>query len=158
QPAGAKTADGRLWFPTQDGVVTIDPSRITRRSALPSIVVEQVASHGIRIESDESTPIRIAPSERDLQIDYTAPTFLEPNNVRFRYRLEKYDAEWVDAGNRRTAFYTKLPPGTYTFLVEATTEGGVWETASAPVVLSVAAQFYETAVAKLLLILLVGAM
>ena len=61
-----------------------------------------------------------------MQIEYTALTFLEPSNVRFRYRLDPYDADWVDVGNRRTAFYTKVPPGRYTFVVEASDAAGGW--------------------------------
>ena len=125
QPAGAKGRDGRLWFPTQDGVVVVDPAKVRREPLPPPLVVEQVVvSQGpLRPERDSIT---LAPDQRDLQIQYTALTFLEPANVRFRYRLDNYDAGWVDAGNRRTAFYTKVPPGRYTFRVEANDPAGGW--------------------------------
>ena len=73
-----------------------------------------------------ATRSRSRRDQRDLQIEYTALTFLEPANVRFRYRLDPYDASWVDVGNRRTAFYTKVPPGRYTFRVEASDAAGGW--------------------------------
>ena len=125
QPAGAKGLDGRLWFPTQDGVVVVDPSKVRREQLAPPLVVEQVVARGgaLRPERDSIT---LRPNERDVQIEYTALTFLEPSNVRFRYRLDPYDADWVDVGNRRTAFYTKVPPGRYTFVVEASDAAGGW--------------------------------
>ncbi|HEV8125592.1 MAG TPA: two-component regulator propeller domain-containing protein, partial [Gemmatimonadales bacterium] len=115
QPAGAKTKDGRLWFPTQDGIVGVDPSRVTQGREPPPVTVEQVTSNGRVLSAD--TSIALSPKERDLEITYTALTFVEPGNVRFRYRLEPYDPDWVDAGSRRTAFYTRVPPGHYTFKV-----------------------------------------
>ena len=125
QPAGAKTRDGRLWFPTQDGVVVVDPADVRRDHIAPPLVVERVVagSGSLRPRKDS---VELSPSERTLQIEYTALTFLEPMNVRFRYRLEPYDTAWVDVGNRRTAFYTKVPPGRYSFIVEASDAAGGW--------------------------------
>jgi signal transduction histidine kinase/ligand-binding sensor domain-containing protein/CheY-like chemotaxis protein len=125
QPAGAKGPDGRLWFPTQDGVVVVDPARVRRERLTPPLVVEQIVARG-EARRPEHDSIALRPDERDVQIEYTALTFLEPNNVRFRYRLDPYDASWVDVGNRRTAFYTKVPPGRYTFVVEASDAAGGW--------------------------------
>ena len=98
QPAGAKTRDGRLWFPTQDGIVGVDPSRVTQGGEPPPVTVEQVTSRGRVLSADTST-LALSPTERDLEITYTALTFVEPGNVRFRYRLEPYDPDWVDAGS-----------------------------------------------------------
>jgi len=125
QPAGAKGLDGRLWFPTQDGVVVVDPAKVRRDEGAPPLVVEQVAAGGSAL-LPEGDSIALRPDQRDVQIEYTALTFLEPTNVRFRYRLDPYDADWVDVGNRRTAFYTKVPPGRYTFRVEASDAAGGW--------------------------------
>ena len=125
QPAGAKTRDGRLWFPTQDGVVVVDPAKVRRDRLAPTVVVERVAAGGASLRPRRDS-VELGPSERTLQIEYTALTFLEPMNVRFRYRLEPYDTAWVDVGNRRTAFYTKVPPGRYTFVIEASDAAGGW--------------------------------
>ncbi|HXW97423.1 MAG TPA: two-component regulator propeller domain-containing protein, partial [Gemmatimonadales bacterium] len=160
QPAGAKTSDGRLWFPTQDGIVGVDPSRVTQGREPPPVTVEQITSHGRVLEADTSQ-VTVSPAERDLEITYTALTFVEPGNVRFRYRLDPYDANWVDAGNRRTAFYTRVPPGHYTFRVAASQDGDRWTPAVATLQLSVAPLFRETVIAKLLLglaIVLLGAL
>ena len=125
QPAGAKGADGRLWFPTQDGVVAVDPADVGRERVAPPLVVERVRAGGETLRPEQGS-IRLRPNQRNVQIEYTALTFVEPTNVRFRYRLDSYDTAWVDAGNRRTAFYTKVPPGRYSFVVEASDVAGGW--------------------------------
>ncbi len=157
QPAGAKTSDGRLWFPTQDGIVGVDPSRVTQGREPPPVTVEQVTSRG-RVLSADSSRLTLSPAERDLEITYTALTFVEPGNVRFRYRLDPYDKDWVDAGSRRTAFYTRVPPGHYIFKVVASQGGDRWTPVQATVQLSVAPLFRETAAAKLLLVFAIALM
>lgn len=156
-PAGATGRDGRLWFPTQDGVVVVDPSRIQAEPGPPPLVVERLASGGQRLPLDHDSAM-VQPSQRDFEVDYTALTFLEPANVRFRYRLEGYDAGWVDAGNRRTAFYTKVPPGRYAFRLQATGTGGDWYEPGIAVDVHVIPQFWETTLFRLgaLLALLVA--
>ena len=72
-----------------------------------------------RKELPATANLKVAPHPRDLQIDYTSPTFLIPQRVKFRYRLDGYDRDWHDAGTRRQAFYTDLPPGKYSFRVIA---------------------------------------
>ncbi len=143
QPAGIKGRDGRLWFPTQDGVVVVDPKHLLRNQVPPPVVIEHVMAG-----SDSTRPgadaIEIAAGQRDLQIDYTALSFMAPENVRFRYRLEGYNTDWVDAGNRRSAFYTNVPPGRYAFHVIASNNDGVWNEQGAAVALHLAPHFYET--------------
>jgi len=143
QPAGAKGLDGRLWFPTQDGVVVVDPAKVRRDRVTPPLVVEQVVAHGEALRPERDS-VALRPNERDLQIEYTALTFLEPNNVRFRYRLDPYDAGWVDVGNRRTAFYTKVPPGRYTFVVEASDAAGGWYEPGTRLAVQVLPRAWET--------------
>ncbi len=142
-PAGIKAHDGRLWFATQDGAVVIDPAKLRRNEVPPPVVIEQVVAEGRSVRAG-SLPIELAAGERDLQIDYTALSFIAPENMRFRYRLEGYDRDWVEAGNRRSAFYTKVPPGRYTFRVNASNNDGVWNEEGAALALSVATHFYET--------------
>lgn len=81
---------------------------------------------------------------RDLQIAYTAPTFVAPQKVRFRYRLEGHDADWVEADNRRVAFYNDLPPATYRFHVIASNHDGIWSESGAEMAFSIAPAWYET--------------
>ena len=141
--AGTRTKDGRLWFPTQDGVAIVDPRIVTARRVTPPVVVERiVAGDSEIIPSDE--PIEVGVTGRNLTIEYTALSLLEPKNLRFRYRLEPYDADWVDAANRRVAFYTRVPPGSYTFRVQAASPDAEFGSSSGELPLSLAFQPWET--------------
>jgi signal transduction histidine kinase/DNA-binding response OmpR family regulator len=150
-PAGIAASDGRLWFPTQDGAAVVDPTHLAGNLAPPPVVVERLASGTAHFRPD-SQAVRLAADQRDLQIDYTALSFVAPKNVRFRYRLEGYQEAWVQAGNRRTAFYTNIPPGDYTFHVIAANEEGIWNEAGATMAFAVAPYFHETTTYYVLLI------
>lgn len=134
QPAGWKTRDGRLWFPTTKGVVVIDPENIKTNKLPPPLVMEQIMTDGetlwsypnaSRISGNE---IQISPGKEKFEFHYTALSFTVPERVRFRYLLEGFDREWVDAGTRRAAYYTHIPPGHYQFKVLACNDDGVWST------------------------------
>ncbi len=143
QPAGAKGLDGRIWFPTQDGVVVVDPRTVAPDTVPPPLVIEQVvAGDSVLLPSADS--VRLSPVQRDIRIDFTALTFLEPRNVRFRHRLDGYDNAWVDSDTRRSAFYTQLPPGQYTFRVQVTASGNEWYEPGAALALTVVPRIYET--------------
>ncbi len=143
QPAGARGPDGRLWFPTQDGVVVVDPARVRRDPRAPPLVVEQIVAGG-RVLRPALDAMTLRPDQRDVQFEYTALTYLEPTNVRFRHRLDPYDARWVDVGNRRTAYYTKVPPGRYTFRVQASDAAGGWHEPGAALAVRVLPRAWET--------------
>ncbi len=123
QPAGWRTRDGRLWFPTIEGVVVVDPAHLVRNVVPPPVRVERLVADD-RIVTDRAP--RLAPGTEKLELHYTALSFRVPPRVRFRYRLEGYDEAWVDAGTRRAAFFTHLPPGDYRFQVIAANEDGLW--------------------------------
>ena len=88
--------------------------------------------------------LNVPPNPRDLQIDYTSPTFSIPQRVNFRYRLDNYDRDWHEAGTRRQAFYTDLPPGKYSFRVIASNSDGVWNEHGPKLDFSVTAAYYQT--------------
>jgi signal transduction histidine kinase/ligand-binding sensor domain-containing protein/AraC-like DNA-binding protein len=152
QPAGSRTADGRLWFATQDGVAMVDPATIGVRNAQPNVVIERVIAGGVPIAAD-THGIEIGPDRRDLRMEFTALSFLAPENIRFRYRLSPYDKTWVDADTRRSATYTRVPPGNYTFEVIASTNGDVWSAHPASLSVAVTPRFVETGTFKLILLL-----
>ena len=141
-PAGTKTRDGKLWFPTQDGVAVIDPRTIAYDSPPPPVIIE--ASLLDRVPAQTSGPLRIAPGTENLEIQYTAPSFLKPEDIHFKYRLEGLESRWVDAGSRRTAFYSHLPPGRYLFHVIAGNGDGVWSEEGKTLPITVLAPFYRT--------------
>lgn len=154
-PAGIRARDGRLWFATQDGAVVVDPDRIRRNEVPPPVVVEQLDTRERTLPAGAAR-LALGADERDFEIDYTALSLIAPENVRFRYRLEGLTEEWTDAGNRRTAFYTNVPPGRYTFRVIASNNDGVWNEEGASLELSVAPHFQETRGAYVLLVLTLG--
>jgi signal transduction histidine kinase/ligand-binding sensor domain-containing protein len=141
QPAGWRTSDGRLWFPTLRGVAILDPERLSPNPVPPPVVVEEMRVNH-RPFALGAGPLPSGP--RDIEFQYTALSLLAPARVRFRYRLDGYDAEWVDAGARRVAFYSHLHPGSYRFRVAAANNDGVWNEEGASVAFEVAPRPWET--------------
>lgn len=138
-PAGWRTDDGRLWFPSTRGLVVIDPKK--QSSQPPSIVIERMTLD--RVPLPAARPVRISPGQENLEIDYTAISWGRPEQIRFRYRLVGLDRDWVDAGTRRTAYYTHLPPGDYTFKVIADNGEGVWNYDGVTAAVRVIPHFYQ---------------
>ncbi|MBI4324399.1 MAG: hypothetical protein HY674_03975 [Chloroflexi bacterium] len=142
QPAGCKSQDGRLWFPTVNGLATLSTRNVHRNTLPPPVVIEQVVAGPRQI--DLQGPIRLAPGTRELQFHYTALSHLVPEKVRFRYKLEGLDDNWVEAETRRVAYYNKIPPGKYRFRVTACNNDGIWNTAGASLAFFKAPHFYQT--------------
>jgi diguanylate cyclase (GGDEF)-like protein len=126
QPSAARTPDGRLWFPTAQGIGVIDPSRLPGPPPTPRTVLEEIVADGVSLEPQDGL-VRLGPTRR-LELRYTATALRAADRVRFRHRLVGFDEDWVDAGTRRQATYTSLPPATYTFEVAASVESGTWTT------------------------------
>jgi signal transduction histidine kinase/ligand-binding sensor domain-containing protein len=148
-PLVAKTPDGKLWFLPWDGVSVIDPHRIPFNKIPPPVHIEQVTAdrktYWQNLSGDaSSSPPRLPPLVRDLTIDYTALSFVAPEKILFRYKLEGTDRDWQDAGNRRQAFYNDLPPGNYRFRVAACNNSGVWNEAGTFLDFSIAPAYYQT--------------
>ncbi|HMJ60837.1 MAG TPA: triple tyrosine motif-containing protein, partial [Bryobacteraceae bacterium] len=150
-PLAAKLRDGRLWFPTYGGVLIVDPARQKHNVRPPPVYVERVETSGAALNepaSNKKDTLRDGGtfrSGRNLQIAYTALSFVGPERVLFRYRLDGFDSDWIDAGTRRTAYYTNLPPGAYRFRVIACNKDGVWNEAGASFGFSVSPRLYQTA-------------
>ncbi|HMV48437.1 MAG TPA: two-component regulator propeller domain-containing protein [Blastocatellia bacterium] len=139
-PAGWRTHDGRLWFPTTRGVVTIDPQQ--RSLQPPTVVIEQVMLDHTTRGFDH--PLRINPGEGNLEIQYAALSWNRPQQIRFKYQLAGLDTEWTEAGTRRTAYFPHLPSGTYTFKVIADNGEGVWSAEGRELRIVVLPPFYRT--------------
>ncbi|WP_146180345.1 sensor histidine kinase [Opitutus sp. ER46] len=142
QPVAWRAADGGLLFATRRGVVAIDPARTFRNDVPPPILLERVLVD--RQPAPPGAAVRLPPGMRSLAFEYTAPSFVQPETVGFSVRLEGYDPDWVDVGNRRSAFYGALPPGEYTFRVRARNGDGVWSTRAAAMQVVQLPHFYET--------------
>ncbi len=140
--SAAYSPDGRVWFASGFVLQMVDPSRLSQKALPAETYIESVIVD--RKEFAAAEGLKLSPHPRDLQIDYTSPTFLIPQRVRFRYRLDGYDHDWHDAGTRRQAFYTDLPPGKYSFRVIACNSDGVWNDTAARLDFSVAPAYYQT--------------
>ena len=124
QPAGMKAPDGRLWFPTMGGVAVIDPKAVRLNTSAPPVVIEEVRRGGETV--DFAAGLEVPAGTSALEIRYTAPSFIDPEQIAFRYRLEGLDDDWIDARDRRAAVYHRVPPGRYRFNVIAANNDGVW--------------------------------
>jgi signal transduction histidine kinase/ligand-binding sensor domain-containing protein len=151
-PSLARSTDGRLWFATASEVATIDPARIPRNSLAPPVQLLSVRSGDVAYPAEDG--LRLPTGRRDLQIRYTALSLAIPERVHFRYKLEGVDERWRDAGSRREAIYTNLPPGNYRFHVVAANEDGVWNEQGAMLRLVLPPRFVETVWFRVLMALL----
>jgi response regulator RpfG family c-di-GMP phosphodiesterase/streptogramin lyase len=142
QPAGWRTSDGRLWFPTIDGVAVIDPAHLPSNVLAPPVIIEKLLIDGF--PENTRRPVSVPPGRHDVEIHYTGLSFVDPERVRFRYQLEGLDTSWVEAGGRRVAYYTAVPPGAYTFRVIAANEEGRWNPSGAVLELDFAPAFHQT--------------
>jgi PAS domain S-box-containing protein len=138
----AKSPDGRLWFVNQVVLQMIDPLHLPGDGTVSSVYVESVVADQKQYKPQEG--LQLPSLTRDLQIGYTSPSFLIPQKVKFRYRLDGHDRDWQDAGTRREAFYTQLGPGKYHFRVIACNDNGTWNEAGATLDFAIAPAFYQT--------------
>jgi ligand-binding sensor domain-containing protein/signal transduction histidine kinase len=160
-PTACKARDGRLWFPTEKGVVVLDPSKVSFDATPPLTVIEQVRANG-KLLLDRAKPgasipaanagfsaggglLKLPPGgAKVVEFRYNAPTFLAPEKVRFRFRLLGLSQEWLQADERREAYFTDLRPGDYTFEVVACNHHGIWQEHGATFAFSVAEHFYQS--------------
>jgi PAS domain S-box-containing protein len=141
-PVATRSNDGRLWFANGTAAQMIDPDGLLRNPIPPPVHIEDVIAD--RKTYSPESGLRLRALTRDLEIDYTALSFVVPQKVHFQYKLEGYDRDWQDAGTRRQAFYSNLPPRRYTFRVKASNKSGVWNEAGASLDFFVAPAYYQT--------------
>ncbi len=134
--------DGRVWFTSGVVVQMVDPAKLAQKALPAQTYIESLVAD--RKEFEATPNLKVPPNPRDLQIDYTSPTFSIPQKVSFRYRLDGYENDWHEAGTRRQAFYTDLPPGKYSFRVIASNSDGVWNESAAKLDFSIAPAYYQT--------------
>jgi signal transduction histidine kinase/ligand-binding sensor domain-containing protein len=144
EPSLAESPDGRLWFATTRGVAWLDPATVHRnRNHLPPpVIISSVISNGKTYPG--SSDITLPAHADRLEINYTALSLAIPERVMFRYKLEGVDSDWQEAGTRRQAFYTHLPPGNYRFRVIACNNDGVWNEVGATLGVVMKPAFYQT--------------
>ena len=142
QPAGWRLSDGTLAFPTMKGIAVIHPDRLVTNKIAPLVVVEEtrIDNRKVGVGGLEQLP----PGRGQLEFQYTALSFVSPERTQFKYMLDPFDKDWVEAGSRRVAYYTNIPPGQYRFRVIARNADGVWSREEAAVSLILPKHFYQT--------------
>ena len=142
QPAGMRGRDGRLFLPTVRGLAIVDPARVRTNTVAPPVLIERALVH--RRPASLIPHTLFPPGTGELEFHYAGLSLLVPEKVRFRYRLEGFDRDWQDVGARRVAYYTNIPPGTYTFRVKACNNDGVWNEQGASFTFTLRPHFYES--------------
>jgi signal transduction histidine kinase len=161
-PSGLRTKAGLLWFSTLKGLVMVNPRPLKQGAPAPAVMLENLIVDGVEARLSARQPanaagrensdlrvepgafaIRIAPGNHRLEFHYTGLSFAAPERVRFRYRLQGLDPDWIDADTRRVAFYSYVPPGDYRFQVVACNGDGVWNLSGASVGLTVSQHLWQ---------------
>lgn len=155
-PSVSLGSDGRLWFVTGNAIQMLDPAHLHFNTLPPPVHIEQLIAD--RKDIAITPGLHLPPLTRDIEIDYSALSFVMPQRVRFRYKLEGHDREWQDGGIRRSAFYTNLRPGTYMFQVTACNNSGVWNSRGAGFSFEIPPAWYQTVWFRLLALLLMASL
>ena len=142
QPRAAKAVGGTLWFTSGAVLQMIQSNKLHDNLRPPPVHIDAVLlDHKVLTPSGT---VNLPANSKDLEIEYSGLSYVQPRKVMFRYKLEGHDDNWQDVGTRRRAFYSRLPPGHYRFSVMACNNDGVWNTAGAALDIVVAAAFYQT--------------
>jgi ligand-binding sensor domain-containing protein/two-component sensor histidine kinase len=141
-PSGLRSRDGRLWFIASSGITIIDPRHLGEAPRPPAVRIESVTADArvFPLGSSLQLPARTS----HLQIGFNTTALSDPMRVRFRYRLEEFDRDWVEAGASRQASYTNLPPRQYRFQVMASAGDGTWGTPAPILEFGIKPMFYQT--------------
>ncbi len=144
QPTAWKTTDGSLMFCSLNGVIVVDPNRLHSSGLIPPVHLEKVVinKQPQQLTNDSQMPV----GQGEVEIHYAALSYTAPEKVRFKYMLEGFDKEWVDAGARRFAYYANLPPGQYRFRVVAGHIDGPWNEAGTSIAFYLQPRFYQTSI------------
>jgi ligand-binding sensor domain-containing protein/signal transduction histidine kinase len=149
QPGATRTADGRLWFPTVKGLVSVHPEQLRFNPHPPPVVIQSVLIDGEPVETNPLVPIRdrpiTLPAQRErLEIHFAGLNLGAPDRARFLYRLDGHERDWIEAGSTRSARYSRLPPGRYHFHVKAANEDDVWNDTGSSIAVIVLPPIYRT--------------
>jgi signal transduction histidine kinase len=149
-PSAWRSRDGHLWFATPKGLVEVDPVHFPINTMPPPVALERFAVDDVAqaffpSKSAATFSLVVPAGHVHFQFDYAGLSFTAPQKVRYRYMLEGFDRRWTEAGTRRSAYYTTIPPGKYTFRVQASNNDGLWNTEGAALAFELRPHFYQTA-------------
>ena len=140
ESAAWKLHDGRLLFACVRGVVAVNPLHLDYNPLPPPVVLETALANKQPIASEARIPVGMG----QLEFHFAGLSYVSPDKVRIKYKLEGYDSDWIDAEKRHEAFYTNIPPGEYTFHVIVSNNDGVWNNTGAVLHLYLLPRFYKT--------------
>lgn len=162
-PSATKTHAGQLVFAVFSGLLAVQPDSVRNNRQPPPVLLERVTvddhvvatynagwplqgrpATTMRDLHDLKTSLHLGPDHRKLDIDFAALSYVSPESVRYRYRLSRFDTDWVEAGPSHRATYPRLPAGNYEFRVIACNNSGVWNETGATLALTVSPFFWET--------------
>jgi len=145
QPVACRSPDGRLWFTSSIGLVSLDPSRIASNPIPPPVVIDSLWRDGHPARTAAGLVADPVPPDHErLEFRFSGLSFVAPGKVLFKYRLDGIDRDWIESGTKRSAFYSRLSAGTYRFRVIACNNDGVWNTTGATLAFTVAPFFWQT--------------
>ena len=146
-PSAWRSRDGHLWFATPKGLVEVDPAHFPVNTLPPPVALERFRwTMSTQPLQEPGSWLKVQAGHVHFEFDYAGLSFVAPQKVRYRYMLEGFDHGWTEAGTRRTAYYTNIPPGRYTFRVQAANNDGLWNTAGAALSFDLRPHFYQTVV------------
>jgi len=137
-----KSSSGRLFFPTLDGISSIDPMDELINNYIPPVIVEELKVDDEQV--DIGKPIEIMPRKKRFTFTYTSISLYDSEKIKFKYQLVGFDEKWVEADNARSVSYTNLPSGSYSFNVTATNSDGIWNDSATQLQFTIKPHFFET--------------
>jgi signal transduction histidine kinase/ligand-binding sensor domain-containing protein len=144
-PTAWRSGDGKLWFATLKGLVEVDPAHFPVNKLPPPVALERLNVDDVTQSAASQGPfLKVGAGHVHFEFDYAGLSYVAPQKVRYRYMLEGFDHAWTEAGTRRAAYYTNIPPGRYTFRVQAANNDGVWNTNGAALGFELRPHFYQT--------------
>jgi len=157
-PSAWRSRDGWLWFATPKGLVAADPAHFPVNTVPPPVALVRFAADDVDMPLHDADSLKIQPGHNHFQFDYAGLSYTSPQKVRYRYMLQGFDHQWTEAGARRSAYYTNIPPGRYTFRVQAANNDGVWNNEGAALAFTLRPHFYQTIWFYLLLLAFAAAL
>ncbi len=144
-PSAWRARDGHLWFATPKGLVEVDPAHFPVNAVPPPVALERFTVDDVSQALNTSgSSLRVQAGHVHFQFDYAGLSFAAPQKVRYRFKLDGFDRDWTEAGTRRSAYYTNIPPGSYTFRVQAANNDGLWNPEGATLAFELRPHFYQT--------------
>jgi ligand-binding sensor domain-containing protein/signal transduction histidine kinase len=153
-PGALATSAGDILFPTHSGIAVVHPDHVRGNATPPNVLIQDFAVDGKNILWQSNATAELPPNHRKIEISFTAPSFIAPEQIRFRHRLTGWSDDWSEENRNRTVIFSRLPPGNYTFQVTACNNNGVWNETGASFKFTVAPFFWQSWIFRTLVMLL----